>query len=269
MTTATATTATNAAGMTADQLRRHADQLRHLNYLALTRLLTQAEARLAGTRGAPAARARIAAALSRIGSSRTPRRSALPQAIRRAAWIKRSAEDLATKAGSYHNDCLYTWDRGTYLATRGLDYVPAYLSAAAPYHDLGGAGMGLIAITRRTCYSKSSGWGPSDVATRYLVGRNESGSYWTHPVPVSCATVIDALEWLWDGRGHDIIERQGDISLVRGRGPRMPRELPDGHTIDGSYIVHRSHAPLRLPQSGERIIIARRAAARSAAPTRD
>lgn len=255
--------------MTADQLRHHVDQLRHLGWRARAHLLNRAEARIAGRRGAPSARARLAAGMERLGSSISPLRPAHKQSYRHNQWIKRSAEDLAAKAGSYHNDCLYTWDRGTYLATRGLDYVPAYLSAAAPYHDLGGAGMGLIEITRRTCYSKSSGWGPSNVVTRYLVGRNESGSYWTHPVPVSCATVIDALEWLWDGRGHDIIERQGDISLVRGRGPRMPRELPDGHTIDGSYIVHRSHAPLRLPQSGERIIIARRAAARSAAPTRD
>ena len=263
------TTTTTRDAMTAAQLRHHVEQLRHLGWEGRERALAAAEARLAGTRGAPAARSRMAAALSSIGSSRTPHRSALPQSMRRTFWVRRSAEALAAQAGSYHADDMRTWDRGTHLATRGLDYVPAYLSAAAPYHDLGGAGMGLIEITRRTCYAKNSTWGPSEVSTRYLVGRNESGSYWTHPVPVSCATIIDALGWLWDGRELDIIERQGDIALVRGRGPKLPRELPAGHTLTAEAITHRTHAPLRLPQAGERIIIARRAAARSTAPTRD
>ena len=255
--------------MTAAQLRHHVEQLRHLGWEGRERALAAAEARIAGTRGAPAARARLAGALSRLGTSKYALRPRFSAELRRTFWVRRSAEELAAKAGAHYTDNLRTWDRGTYHATRGLDYVPAYLSAAAPYHDLGGAGLGLIEITRRTCYAKSSTWGPSEVATRYLTGRNESGSYWTHPVPVTCSTITEALAWMWDGRELDIIERQGDIALVRGRGPKLPRELPAGHTPTAEATTHRTHAPLRLPQAGERIIIARRAAARSTAPTRD
>jgi len=182
-------------------------------------------------------------------------------------WRVRSAEALAQAAG-YRSDEHGAWARGDHITVRGLDFVPPYLAASAPYFAQAGAGLGLVNVERKRVYAHSCSWYPSFANTVFLVGRNEAGTYFAHPVPNRIRTVRDAISWIWSGMEDQIVQRQGDIALARARGTKIPT-LPPGHRLDGDRIVHATHEPLRLPGVGERIIVARRAATLAARATRD
>jgi hypothetical protein len=182
-------------------------------------------------------------------------------------WKRRQALDLAAMAGQRFDE--HGYGRGDYMHTHYFDFVDRFASVRAPYHDLGGQGLALVSINRTRVYSKKSKWRPSETSTRYFIGRNEAGTYFAHPVPESCRTVIDAVQWIWSGQADKIIARQGDIALIFGRGPKMPTRLPWGHKIEGDKIVHATHPSIPLPSKGQRIIVGRRAAARVSEATRD
>lgn len=182
---------------------------------------------------------------------------------------QRAAEHLARHAEVYYDD--HGSSRGDYRTTRGIDYVPPDEARQAPYCDLGGRGLGLISVLRRRHYSRSSGYFPSTACDVYLVGRNEAGTYFAHPVH-GVASVRSAVQWIWRGRADQIIQRQGDIALIRGSGPKLPNSgLPAGHEIDeeAGVIRHATHPDLPMPGKGERIIVGRRASERAAWGTRD
>ena len=160
--------------------------------------------------------------------------------------------------------------QGDYNTTKALDYVPPKKAELAPFMDMGGRGLGLIEITHKRVYSKSYrfygfGWAKS----RYVVGRNEAGTYFSHEVTDACDTVIQAIQWIWSDRGLEIVQRQGDIALIIGRGPKMPSNIPWGHQLEGQFIVHETHPPLPLPQKGQRVIVGRRAIAYVSHASRD
>lgn len=221
--------------------------------------------RIAGKRGAPEKRAAFEEHAKRV-TAHQPKGFPTSAYEYQRARRERKARGLARAAGMLYRE--REAGRGDYLSTGSLDYVPPSESHAAPFHDRGGAGLALAEITRKRVYAKSSKWGASTASTRYLVGRNESGTFFAHAVPSTVSTVRAALHWIWSGHESDIIERQGDIALIRGAGPKLP-PLPDGHTVEGSRIIHDQHAPLRLPSTGERIIVARRAFVRASEETRD
>lgn len=238
---------------------------------AIKDAINKFESRISGKPGAEDRREKFAAALDRITTglqdNRPPYR---PHDVRYRAWKTRCALDLARKAGQYFDEH-GSWgsSRGDYRVTTALDFIPPWESSPAPYCDMGGEGLGLIAVERTRYYAKRSSWRPSSVTTHYLVGRNEAGTYFAHPVPTHCATVRDAVQWIWNGMADRIIQRQGDIALIWGNGgPKLP-ELPWGHRIEGNFIVHETHPPLPLPGKGQRVIVARRAAERANAATRD
>ena len=140
----------------------------------------------------------------------------------------------------------------------GIDFVWPNESKSAPYFDGGGEGLGLIEITRKRVYSRSCKWMPSFASTRYLVGKNEAGTYFAHAVPNNIHSVLEALSWVWSNRADKIKERQGDIALVSAIRKHLP-DLPRGHSIKGRRILHKQHIAIRLPRKAEAIIIARRA----------
>jgi hypothetical protein len=184
------------------------------------------------------------------------------------AWIARKAVELADKAGQKFDE--HGSGRGDYMTTRGIDYIAPWKgSAKAPFFDMGGEGLGLVEITRKRVYAKSYSFGPSFASTRYLVGKNEAGTYFTHPVPATCSTVESAIQWIWGGHARDVVARQGDIALIRGAGPKLPSNLPSGHRVDGNQIVHATHPTIRIPGKGERVIVGRRAFVRVSEATRD
>ena len=199
---------------------------------------------------------------------RTPESWARHVAKRVARGKQRAALALATKAGQNYDE--HGSGRGDYLRTEGLDFVPPTESADTPYFDMGGAGLATIRIMRKRVYASSSKWYPTETSTTYLIGRNEIGTYFAHPVGTGVNTVREAVDWIWEGRTERIIMRQGDIALIESRGPaRMPAWLPGGHSKQGSKIVHATHPAIPVPQHGEAIIVGRRAVTRASNGTRD
>ncbi|NCC59201.1 MAG: hypothetical protein EOM17_16560, partial [Synergistales bacterium] len=128
---------------------------------------------------------------------------------RRYTWGIKQGHALAEKSGQNFDE--HGSSSGDYLSTSVVDYVsPWDGSATAPYCDMGGEGLALIRITRTRVYAKSSKWFPARAFTLFLVGKNEAGTYFAHPVAKTCETVADAVQWIWSGRAKDIIARQGD-----------------------------------------------------------
>ena len=232
-------------------------------------------------RGAEEHRERFVLAAKRITALRRgeigARRAKRPHDQRLRSWRMRRAVALAE--GAYIN-----WDehgsaRGEYRNTDPLDYVPAHEAKGAPYFDMGGEGIGLVSVTRKTVYAKSSKWMPSTATALFLVGKNEVGTCFAHPVAsakeafpsaVQTPSVRGALEWIWQGHQDDIVQRQGDIALISGPGPKIP-DLPPGHVVDmeAGVVRHATHPDLPLPGKGQRIIVGRRAVPRVIEGTRD
>ena len=176
---------------------------------------------------------------------------------------------LAKGASMYFDE--HGSHRGDYRNTTVLDVISARRAKAVPYCDSGHAGLALIEISRKRIYPRSSQWRQSTASNRFLCGRNESGTYFSHAVPNSIRTVESAVQWIWQGKAKQIIRRQGDIAVIRSvNGPKLPK-LPSGHIVrfGPGAIEHATHPPILLPQIKERVIVAKRAHAKAHAETRD
>lgn len=165
--------------------------------------------------------------------------------------------------------------RGDHLWTRALDFTPSPESLSPPYCDYGGQGLGLIAIHRKRVYAGGK-WSPKITHTRYLIGRNEVGTYFSHSVSCNCSSVQSAVQWIWQGKAEKIIARQGDIALAWGVCnkkcvglPKGVPQLPHGHEVVENHIVHNTHPAIVLPRSGMTVIVGRRAYVRVSEATRD
>jgi len=235
----------------------------------LDQLEKAAERAIAGKRGAPSKRmfvnARHVAIVALLGLAE-------PYAPTASGWeaqkMQRQGRGLARMAQLYFDEHGST--RGDYRSTNVVDYVGPGLAAQVPYCDSGHAGLALIEVTRKRVYAKSSKWYPKETSSRFVVGRNESGTFFAHAVPSGLASVRSAIDWIWRSCSNQIVRRQGDIAVIRGLGPKMPN-LPSGHVVrlGPGAIEHATHPPIRLPGHGERVIVARRAMTHSAEETRD
>jgi len=183
-------------------------------------------------------------------------------------WKIESSEALALEAG-YTDEHGSSYNSGDYLSIRGIDFIGKHQSNKPPYFDMGKEGLGLIKVTRKRVYARSSKWMPSYAETKFLVGKNESGTYFSHAVSPNCKTVLEAISWIWNGLQDKIIRRQGDIALIEGNGPKGLNKLPTGHKVDGECIIHNTHPSIPVPAKGQRIIVGRRAAERASKETRD
>jgi hypothetical protein len=188
------------------------------------------------------------------------------QLAQKKAKAEKAAKYLAAQVGMNLDE--HGWDRGDYFTTKYIDFVPAEAAKAAPFCDMGGRGLALIEVTRVRRYAKSSTFRSSTAVDQFLIGRNETGTFFAHAVPVSVGSVRLACQWIWSDNGHRIIQRQGDIALIEGAGPKVP-SLPDGHRIEGGFIVHDQHPALPLPAKGQRVIVGRRAKTHASVDTRD
>lgn len=244
-------------------------------------LIDRIETRYTGSwRGVTAFRSRVDTAVRRIYRARVMEPRQTPELWRARVWARRhaglcrQAEHLAALAEIDFRE--RGSSRGSYRRTLGIDWVPPTEARKAPYCDLGGEGLGVVQVTRTTVYAKSCTWRPSSTTERYLVGRNEAGTYFSHRVPADSPSVRAAVTWIWHGYAERILERQGDVALISGNGgPRLPPSgLPAGHTVDSEHgvVTHATHPTLRLPGKGERLIVGRRALPRghgAATQTRD
>lgn len=228
----------------------------------------------AGLPGASALRARQERIEARLAAMRPPAVARMTPGDyryavqrRRETGRYRQAQKLAVSAGQMWDE--HGSSRGDYLTTRGLDWINPAKAKAAPYCDMGGRGLALIEINRRRVYAKSSKWYPRDTSTRYLIGRNEAGTYFAHAVPATVESVLGAVDWIWHGKARQIVARQGDIALISARGPARIPALPAGHRVNGAMIYHETHPPIPKPEYGQAVIVARRAVVRASNETRD
>lgn len=182
---------------------------------------------------------------------------------RRSTGLRRAARALAVRVTALPADEHgRSSSRGDHYSMVGLDYSPP--AAAARYHATPGTALGLVRVDRARVYARSYHHAPSTASQIYLVGTNEAGTGFAHPVAATCTSIRAAVAWIWDGHDSEIVARQGDIALIVAKGPRLPARLPLRHEIDeaAGHIVHPTHPAIPLPCVGQRIIIGRRAADR-------
>lgn len=169
---------------------------------------------------------------------------------------KKSREKLGIKIakeiGMYYAD--YGSSIGNHFRTFIIDVIRPYETIKPPYHGNGKYGLILIRIERKRIYR---GWRPSYATTSFLIGKNEDGTFFEHPVSSNCTTVKEAISWIWNDKASEIIIRQGNIALCHGK--KTTLKLPDNHKIVGNYIIHPKHIHIPLPYDNETIIIGRRA----------
>lgn len=197
------------------------------------------------------------------------RRQNLKKNIKYNMWIKNSGKILANNANMYYDE--HGYNRGDHLTTKILEFLPNYITKFPPFYDSGKEGLVLIEVNRKRIYASSSKWYNSYNLTKYLCGRNETGTYFSHAVPKTCNKIIDAIKWIWSNKELRIIQRQGDIALIKTNSNKRNKLpiLPTGHKVIDDYIVHDQHPKLPLPQKGEQIIIGKRASAQVSDQTRD
>ncbi|MCI0561932.1 MAG: hypothetical protein MN733_25885 [Nitrososphaera sp.] len=219
---------------------------------------TRIERDMTGKRGVVSKRELIAAMAQRCSQASAYQTSARQDWQERKQYkMERAGKRLAQLAG-YESDEHGTYVRGDYVSVTVRDYIPYPQSVQVPFCDLGRRGLALVNVNRKRVYAKSSKWYPSYANAAFLVGRNEAGTYFAHPVRRDCTTVRGALDWIWQGKAEQIVQRQGDIALVVGTGPKLP-SLPAGHSVIAGEIIHATHPALPMPGKGQRVIVARRA----------
>jgi hypothetical protein len=100
-------------------------------------------------------------------SRMTPHGWRLQREQRQARGKARMAEVLAFKAGQFYDE--HGSGRGDYRGTTGLDWIDPVEAAKAPYLDSGGAGLGLMAISRKV-YGDAAHWTTIYEANKGKVG---------------------------------------------------------------------------------------------------
>jgi len=168
--------------------------------------------------------------------------------------LEKRAKSIVEKAGIFYDEH-DSWKSGDYRITSILDFVLPDEAKKPPFLDTGKKGLVLVEVERVRRYYDSR-YKPSVLYLRYLCGRNEDGTYFSHGVSKNCNTVREAVSWIWGGKENDIIVRQGDIAIVAGRSRKMT--LPRRHTAVEQEIVHPSHPAIRMPVKNEYILVGRR-----------
>jgi hypothetical protein len=75
--------------------------------------------------------------------------------------------------------------------------------------------LALVEQERVRVYAKSSKWGPSSRADKFLVGTNENGIPFAHAVANTVTDVEDALRWIWDVKDlESVVDRHGDVAVI-------------------------------------------------------
>lgn len=179
----------------------------------------------------------------------------LVQAIEKSEK-REKAQYLAGSAGCLYDE--HGHSRGDYRFTVGMDFIPPDQAEKPPFFCFSGEGLGLVRILRKRVYAKSCQWFPQITFAHYLVGKNEDGTHFEHPVARTCETVEEAIAWIWQNKEKKILFRQGDIALITGRASKGIC-LPEKHRVSGNLIIHPTHPPIPFPGKNQKIIIARRA----------
>lgn len=209
---------------------------------------------------------------------------------------KQAVEALVKAAGS-RADEHGSWEFGTAFDRKGR--------GQALNWDLYGVGNDvhqgtlLIVIQVRRYEKRHKNWMPSVRKNYFLVGTNEDGSAFAHPVPAQVVraavnaerdVVIACQNWIFGGDYSRMI-RHGDLALVpltkRPAAPAVPVSqmvLEDSHQVTGTQFRQNGHLYVQNPilvhipgthptvmgQGWFRVVVGARADFwRFAAPTKD
>lgn len=113
------------------------------------------------------------------------------------------------------------------------------------YHATGDF-LAVVQIERVRTYSKAytRQFGPGKRYDKYLVGSNEIGTKFVHPVPDKIGTVKSAINWIWDD--NEIVARQGDVAITPSKtiknkvGEKTTIRIIDSHMFSGEVIQNGS-----------------------------
>ncbi len=194
----------------------------------------------------------------------------------KARQIKEDAKQLAIKAGLHHDEH-GGYGRGDYHTLSVVDIV----SEKKELQKLNASGklLALVKDGRKRVYSKKymSSFGGGYREDFYLVGTNENGLPFVHGVSRNCATVSQAVNWIWGE--HELFARHGDIALTDAKltkpGERVTDAIiHDNHHFTGEiykngamYVrngmlhhVKDQHPDVIIGNEWKKVIIAKRAA---------
>jgi len=147
--------------------------------------------------------------------------------LRREKWLKGCGMVLAQRARCY-------WDEhgslsGEYRVTRVIECIPHGRRSSPPLLRHGRRGVGVDRGPEEDRLRQVLKVVPHDRRVKVPRGRNEAGTYFSHPVHRDVCTVREAIRWMWGGREHH--PATGDIALIVGNGPKLTG-LPDRHVVD-------------------------------------
>jgi len=117
--------------------------------------------------------------------------------------------DLAVKAGVNHDEHGGS-GRGDHFSLRIVDFL--WKEKDLKRNFACGKYLGLVAEDRKRVYASSSKWGPTTRTNYYVVGTNENGVPFMHPVTTSYNLTELALQWIWSY--HEIEARHGDVAIA-------------------------------------------------------
>lgn len=152
----------------------------------------------------------------------------------KARQIREDAKQLAIKAGLHHDEH-GGYGRGDYHTLSVVDVV----SAKTEMRKLHASGnlLALVKDGRKRVYSKKymASFGGGYKEDFYLVGTNENVLPFVHGVSRNCATVAQAVSWIWGD--HEIFARHGDIALVDAKLTKSSTQVADVSIHDNHHFT--------------------------------
>lgn len=143
------------------------------------------------------------------------------------------AKALAQRAGLHHDEH-GGYGRGDYHTIIVQDVV----SQKKQLQTLFSAGniLALIKDSRERVYSKKymASFGGGHRSDKYLVGTNENGVPFAHGVSKACASVEQAVSWIWGGAA--ITARHGDVAIATS----TLSEKTQGEMVT-DVVIHDAH----------------------------
>jgi hypothetical protein len=157
------------------------------------------------------------------------------------------------------------------------------------YHASGEL-LALVKVSRERTYSKqyTRQFGKGRRSDKYLIGQNETGTRFAHPVSDSCETLEQAINWIWDN--NKIIARHGDIAITESKTVKNltgqivnEYQIMDSHVFTGELhkngstyvrngtLIHKKgqHPDVHIGNDWMKIIRAKRYRKANAIGTRD
>lgn len=157
------------------------------------------------------------------------------------------------------------------------------------YHASGEL-LALVRVSRERAYSRqyTRNFGKGKRSDIYLIGQNETGTRFAHPVSDSCETLEQAINWIWDN--NKIIARHGDIAITESKTVKNltgqivnEYQIMDSHVFTGELhkngstyvrngtLIHKKgqHPDVHIGNDWMKIIRAKRYRKANAIGTRD